>query len=471
MEVDIYALFGENEVLDVTDSFLDDLDQALLADPIDPDASFGSEMSLPQVSAAVGGEGAGGGQGLVPINFGAPSVPSNFSSGFPSSSAGPSDTPSVRLFSGGSESMAMMCSEKYALLSEDEHDRVLDSLDRDAHQRLVLSSNNLRIGLLAKARAAGRRAKAAEHEAQLLRTGLQLARDEALAFHQNKKDLEVTVKKLEEQLEDTLCRHGRERSELRLDVSSHQCKIDSLEQEKVLLQKDVDVHRNRIVELRHLLDKANKIAVKRSDDIKMLQDQKDELINWQCDHRPIVLQAEEDKETLKRLKRDYIALEKERDRHMLSCPQSEAAVTPSEARLISLDTETSRLEQNLATVLHENEEICKQKAELEKQLEKERSARRGLDRYLDELVSIHEEESAAARAEKAESLANLHAQYKVTITKACKAVVLRERQRVAAANIVVPPPVVDPVPETVQDAGIAEGEAEVEQEAPGDGQA
>lgn len=33
MEVDIGALFGENEVVDLGDAFFDDLDQALLNDP------------------------------------------------------------------------------------------------------------------------------------------------------------------------------------------------------------------------------------------------------------------------------------------------------------------------------------------------------------------------------------------------------------------------------------------------------
>lgn len=39
---------------------------------------------------------------------------------------------------------------------------------------------------------------------------------------------------------------------------------------------------------------------------------------------PILQQAEENKEELRRIKREYVKLEKARDRHMLSCPAADS---------------------------------------------------------------------------------------------------------------------------------------------------
>ncbi|XP_026382867.1 uncharacterized protein LOC113278177 isoform X3 [Papaver somniferum] len=115
----------------------------------------------------------------------------------------------------------------------------------------------------------------------------------------------------------------------------------------------------------------------------------------------------------------------------------------------------------------DHREVCKKKAELERQLEEERAARRGLGQELNELVSTHEEELVDSQTENNEKLNNLHVEYKVLMTKACKAAALRERQRATAAtaaNIVVPPPIVES--ELVQIVTDVEDEGDDDQRAP-----
>ncbi|XP_026377636.1 myosin heavy chain, cardiac muscle isoform-like [Papaver somniferum] len=223
------------------------------------------------------------------------------------------------------------------------------------------------------------------------------------------------VKRLEDQIDNVIRRHARERSSLKLDVSARQCKIDSLEKDNAKLQEDVNVHRDRIVELRGLLDKANK--------------------------------AEDDREEFRQLKQKFVALDKERDNHMLSYPSGDVAITPAEERISALDTEKIQLEQNLAAVLFEIEAARKLGGELEKQLEAERVARRSLDEELNELVNQHEDELEDERADKNEKLLRV------------------------LANITIPPPVVEPEIEQEREAPDIEEQMDTDQGAPGDGQA
>lgn len=56
------------------------------------------------------------------------------------------------------------------------------------------------------------------------------------------------------------------------------------------------------------------------------------------------MQAKDDREELMRLKRDFIHLERERDKHMLSCPAGDAAITPVEAQISDLDNQKAQVE-------------------------------------------------------------------------------------------------------------------------------
>ncbi|XP_026382866.1 uncharacterized protein LOC113278177 isoform X2 [Papaver somniferum] len=145
-----------------------------------------------------------------------------------------------------------------------------------------------------------------------------------------------------------------------------------------------------------------------------------------------------------------------------------AKATEQEVQLLRT---TLALARDEASAFHrdkkELEEVCKKKAELERQLEEERAARRGLGQELNELVSTHEEELVDSQTENNEKLNNLHVEYKVLMTKACKAAALRERQRATAAtaaNIVVPPPIVES--ELVQIVTDVEDEGDDDQRAP-----
>ncbi|XP_026424026.1 uncharacterized protein LOC113320322 [Papaver somniferum] len=121
------------------------------------------------------------------------------------------------------------------------------------------------------------------------------------------------------------------------------------------------------------------------------------------------------------------------------------------------------------------EEARKRSAELEKQLEEERAARQSLDEELNELVNQHEEELEVECADKNKKLSNLHVEFKVMMTNACKAAVFRERQRVASANtfasVAVHPLLVHSETEKVV-PNVAGGEdrMDTDQSAPGDGQ-
>lgn len=144
---------------------------------------------LSDVGARVGGSvgdivhvvSSGGGVGT--------GVPSTFVGGFPSAPAAPSSSSST-VFGGGSEARKMLCSDQYARLSEDEQDRILTSLPKSAQHQLVQESNNLRLGMLSETRVSRKRAKAVEHENQNLRLTLEMAKQEALSFLQDKKELE-----------------------------------------------------------------------------------------------------------------------------------------------------------------------------------------------------------------------------------------------------------------------------------------
>ena len=158
----------------------------------------------------------------------------------------------------------------------------------------------------------------------------------------------VMVKRLEEQSSNTGRRHFRENSLLKLEISDFKCKIDAFEREKHEMLELAEVHRDRITDLRQAVeDCESRIAI--------LQSQKDGLINWQCDHMPMILQAEDDREALKNRTREYTALEKEYDAHMRSCSHGDSAMTDFEARLATLDSEKTRVEQSLATVLDQHE--------------------------------------------------------------------------------------------------------------------
>ncbi|XP_026434766.1 myosin-7B-like [Papaver somniferum] len=298
-------------------------------------------------------------------------------------------------------------------MSEDEQACILTSLPKSPQHQLVQARNNLRVSMMSETRVARKRIRTVEYENQNLRLAVEMAKQEALSFRQDKKELE--------------------------------CNIDSLKDENAQLREDVEVHRDRIIELRAMLDKAKKTVMDRSDEVKLLRDQNDRFIEWQSDHHPLLLHAEDDREELDRLKRDYAQLEREHDKHMLSCSAGDVAITPAEAQISALNNQKSQVEQTLASA-------SKRNAELEKQLEEVKAARQGLDEEFNELVNSHEEELEAERADKNQKLSDLRAEYKVLMTQSCKAAVLRERQRVAAAaaaNVVVPPQPVEREPEQV----------------------
>lgn len=85
--------------------------------------------------------------------------------------------------------------------------------------------------------------------------------------------------------------------------------------------------------------------------------------------------------------------------------------------------------------------------ELEKQLSEVMEEKQILDDEMNGLETRFETDLESERAYRKKKMRDLHAEYGVKMTSSCKAVLLRERQRVSAsgaANIIVPSEPVDP---------------------------
>lgn len=160
-----------------------------------------------------------------------------------------------------------------------------------------------------------------------------------------------TICHLNQRDDDVAWIHNRALNAVKIDLSSRECKIDTLTQQLEQSEKDVDVHHAHIREIRDKIEKVKKLVVSRADKIGELQSEKNMFIQQKSDYLHILQQAEDGREELRKVKRDYVKLEKARDRHILSCPATDSSVTSVETQFSVLDHQRAQLEQTQNSVL------------------------------------------------------------------------------------------------------------------------